>query len=135
MPAWRRRCSASGSRRGPLEVLADVAAQRWSSPNDLLEVTEQLAEQAAFMVAERDGTLDGVEDQLFTFSQAVSGSADLQMALTDPSVGSAQKAGLVEGLLEGRAVPQASQVLGYAMAHLRGRRVDSVMDELMRPGR
>ena len=116
---------------GAVEVLADVAAQRWSSPNDLLEVTEQLAEQAAFMVAERDGTLDGVEDQLFAFSQAVSGSADLQMALTDPSVGSAQKAGLVESLLEGRVIPQASQVLSYAMGHLRGRRVDSVIDGLM----
>jgi F-type H+-transporting ATPase subunit delta len=116
---------------GAVEVLADVASQRWSSPNDLLEVTEQLAEQAAFMVAERDGTLDGVEDQLFAFSQAVSGSADLQMALTDPSVGSAQKAGLVEGLLAGRAAPQASQVLSYAMSHLRGRRVDTVTDDLM----
>ncbi len=116
---------------GAVDVLADIAAQRWSSPNDLLEVTEQLSEQAAFMVAERDGTLDGVEDQLFSFSQAVSGSADLQMALTDPSVGSAQKAGLVENLLDGRAVPQASQVLSYAMAHLRGRRVDSVIDDLM----
>lgn len=116
---------------GAVEVLADAAAQRWSSPNDLLEVTEHLAEQAAFMVAERDGTLHGVEDQLFAFSQAASGSADLQMALTDPSVGSAQKAGLVESLLDGRVVPQASQVLSYAMGHLRGRRVDSVIDGLM----
>ena len=61
----------------------------------------------------------------------MSGSADLQMALTDPSVGAAQKAGLVESLLEGRAVPQASQVLSYAMGHLRGRRVDSVIEDLM----
>jgi F-type H+-transporting ATPase subunit delta len=122
-----------GGRVSPaaVDVLADVAAQRWSSPNDLLEVTEQLAEQAAFMVAEREGSLDAVEDQLFTFSRAVSGSADLQMALTDPSVGAAQKAGLVESLLEGRAVPQTVQVLSHAMGHLRGRRVDSVMDDLM----
>jgi F-type H+-transporting ATPase subunit delta len=116
---------------GAAEVLADVAAQRWSSPNDLLEATEQLAEQAAFIVAERDGSLDSVEDQLFAFSQAVSGSADLQMALTDPAVGSAQKAGLVASLLDGRAVPQTSLVLGYAMGHLRGRRVDTVIDDLM----
>jgi F-type H+-transporting ATPase subunit delta len=122
-----------GERLSPaaVDVLADVAAQRWSSPNDLLEVTEQLAEQAAFMVAERDGSLDAVEDQLFTFSRAVSGSADLQMALTDPSVGAAQKAGLVESLLEGRAVTQTVQVLSHAMGHLRGRRVDTVMDDLM----
>jgi len=116
---------------GAVEVLADAAAQRWSSPNDLVEVVEQLGEQAAFMVAEREGTLDAVEDQLFGFAQAVAGSADLQMALTDPSVGPAQKAGLVEGLLQGRSAAQTSQVLSYAMGHLRGRRVDSVIDDLM----
>ncbi len=125
--------SLFGGRVSPLaaDVLADVAAQRWSTPTDLLEAIEGLAVQSAFLVGEQEGTLDGVEDELFGFSRAVAGSAELQMALTDPSVGSAQKAGLVESLLGGRVTAQTSQVLGYALAHLRGRRVDSVMDDLM----
>jgi len=114
-----------------VEVLADVVSLRWSSPNDFVEVVEALATQAALMNADREGSLEQVEGDLFAFSQTVSGSADLQMALTDPSVGAAQKAGLVETLLSGRSTPQTIAVLSYAMGHLRGRRVDTVMDDLM----
>jgi len=114
-----------------VEVLADVVALRWSSPNDFVEVVEALATQAALMNADREGSLEQVEGDLFAFSQTVSGSADLQMALTDPSVGAAQKAGLVETLLSGRSTQQTIAVLSYAMGHLRGRRVDTVMDDLM----
>jgi F-type H+-transporting ATPase subunit delta len=114
-----------------LDILKDVAGQRWPGSAQLVEALEGLAAQSAFMVAETNGALDGVEGELFAFSQAVSGSAELQMALTDPSVGPAEKAGLVDTLLAGRAAPQTCEVLRYAMSHLRGRRVDSVLDGLM----
>ena len=114
-----------------VDVLADVAAQRWAGPAFLLEAVEDLAAQADFMVAQNSGTLDRVEDELFAFDRALSGSADLQMALTDPAVGSAEKARLVESLLAGRAEPQAVEVLSYAMSHLRGRRAASVLDDLI----
>jgi F-type H+-transporting ATPase subunit delta len=114
-----------------VEVLSDIVSQRWSDPVALVDATEELGTQAAFMSAEQAGDLDAVEAQLFTFEQAVSGSADLQMALTNPSVGPDQKAGLIGSLLSDRAAPQTIEVLSYAMAHLRGRRVDTVMDELI----
>lgn len=122
-----------GGRLSPLavEVLADVVGQRWPDPTSMVEAIEQLGAQSAYLVAERDGTLDSVEDQLFGFSRAVSQSSELQMALTDPARPQQAKAALVATLLEGRAAPQAVQVLGYAMSHLRGRRADSVVDELM----
>jgi F-type H+-transporting ATPase subunit delta len=122
-----------GERIAPLavDVLADVAGQRWPSPAGMIEGIEDLGAQAAFLVAQEAGDLDAVEDQLFAFHQAVSGSADLQMALTDPARPAAAKADLVSSLLEGRAAPQTSQVLSYTMSHLRGRRADSVVDGLM----
>jgi F-type H+-transporting ATPase subunit delta len=92
---------------------------------------ESLAAQASLLVAEREGGLDRVEDEIFSFSQAVAGSPELQMALTAPSVGAAQKASLVESVLAGRTSSQTAQILGYAMGHLRGRRVDTVLDDLM----
>lgn len=114
-----------------VEVLGDIVSQRWSGPEALVDVTEQLAAQTAFIAAEAAGDLDTVEAQLFTFERAVAGSADLQMALTDPSIGAAQKAGLIGSLLSGQADAATIEVLGYAMSHLRGRRVDTVMDELI----
>lgn len=114
-----------------VDVLCDVVAQRWSSAAAMVDVIEQLGAQADFIVAEREGTLDSLEDQLFGFSRALEESPDLQMALTDPAVGSPTKSALVMALLEGRAVPQAAEVLAFAMSHLRGRRADAVVTDLM----
>lgn len=112
-------------------VLTDVVGQRWSSPAELVEALEGLAAQATFLVAQKDGNLDQVQDHMFAFSQAVSSSAELQMALTNPASGTQVKASLVESLLKDRASPGAAAVLAYAMSHLRGRRADSVVEGLM----
>lgn len=113
------------------EVVADVVDQKWPMPRDLVDAVEGLAAQAAFINATRAGESDQVEAELFTFSQAVDASADLQMALTDPAVAPAQKANLIASLLRGRMSSDTEQVLGYMMSHLRGRRVSSVLDGLM----
>ncbi|MGB8021664.1 MAG: F0F1 ATP synthase subunit delta [Candidatus Nanopelagicales bacterium] len=112
-------------------VLRDLVSQRWSSPAELVEALEGLAAQAAFLVAQKDGNLDQVQDHMFAFAQAVSGSAELQMALTNPAAGAQVKASLVESLLQDRAGPVATEVLAYAMSHLRGRRADSVVEGLL----
>lgn len=114
-----------------VETLSDVAGQRWSDPTSMLEAVEQLGAQAAFLAAESAEQLDTVESELFTFSRTVSGSPDLQLALTDPAAPASAKAGLVGTLLAGRATEQTIQVLGYALGHLRGRRADSVLADLM----
>ncbi len=113
-----------------VEVLGDVVAQRWSAPAEMLESLEGIAAQAAFLAAEREGELDAVEDDLFRFAQTVSGSADLQLALTNPAMSSTQKSGLVGELLEGRASTHGLDVLVYSMGHLRGRRAEAVLEDL-----
>ncbi len=97
----------------------------------MVEAVEALAAQAAFMAAENGGSLDAVEDELFAFSRAVSTSADLQLALTDPAVGMQAKAGLVRTLLDGRAGEASTQVLAHSMSTLRGRRADAVIEDLI----
>jgi F-type H+-transporting ATPase subunit delta len=125
--------SLLGERLSPLavDVLADVVSHRWASPSAMLAAVEELAAQSAFLVAEQGGALDSVEDELFGFSRSLAGSAELQLALTDPAVGSAEKASLIEVLLADRAGPQATQVLAYALSHLRGRRAEAVLEGLM----
>ncbi len=135
-PAAARVSLARGifeSRVSPLtaDVLADIVGQKWPSPEDLSDACEALAAQAAFMVAESQDQLERVEGELFGFSQAVAGSPQLQLALTDPSVGPEQKAALIESLLAGRSTPQSVQVLRSVVSQLRGRRVSAVLDTLM----
>lgn len=112
------------------DVVVMVASQRWSSDVDLVLALEALADQAAFTVAEADGSLDSTEEELFLFGRALDSSPDLQMALTDPSQSAQVKAGIVRDLLRGRATAATDQVLQYAVGHLHGRRIDSVVDDL-----
>lgn len=124
--------SLLASRVGPvaLDTLRDVVRHRWSADSDMLTAVETLAAQAAFTVAEGDGTLGRVEEELFRFGRAIDGSADLQMTLTDPALDASTKAAVVGSLLNDRVAPATSQVLGYLAGHLRGRRADSAVEEL-----
>jgi F-type H+-transporting ATPase subunit delta len=113
-----------------VSVLLDAADRRWASDLDLILALELLAAQAAFTVAEADGTLDATEEELFRFGRALDSSSDLQMALTDPSQSAATKAAVVRDLLAGRSSTATRQVLEYAVGHLHGRRIDAVVDDL-----
>ena len=104
--------------------------RRWSSDLDLVLAIEQLADQAAFTVAESDGSLDATEEELFLFGRALDASAELQMALTDPAQSSASKSAIVRDLLSGRCSVATDQVLQYAAGHLHGRRIDVVVEDL-----
>ena len=111
-------------------VLADVVSQRWSNADDLVDGLEQLAAQAAFTVAETDGSLDRVEDELFTFGRAVDTSPDLQLALTDPSLPNVHKAQLVRDLVSGQASATTATLVSHVAANLRGRRPAAAVEEL-----
>ena len=133
-PAGRAALAESvlASRVSPIAVavVRDVVSARWSSDADLVSALEILAAQAAFTVAESDGSLGQVEEELFRFGRAIDASPELQMALTDPSVSASSKAGVVRTLLQGRAAPATLTVLEHLAGHLRGRRADSAVDEL-----
>lgn len=113
-----------------LGVLLAVAEERWSSADDVVTAIEELAATAAFTLAEDNGTLESVEEELFLFGRAVDSSAELQMALTDPAGTASSKAAIVRDLLAGRVNPVSSQVLEYTVGHLRGVRIDSAVENL-----
>jgi len=113
-------------------ILSDVVSARWSHDADLVDGVEQLGAQAAFCVAETEGTLDRVEDELFTFSRAVDESPDLQLALTDPAVPAAAKGNLVRDLVGDTASQASTALLAHAAGNLRGRRPAAAVEELAR---
>lgn len=124
--------SLLASRVSPLALrtVQEAVRRRWSSDSDLLLGIEALADQAAFMVADASGDLDATEDEIFRFGRAVDSSPELQMALTAPALSAASKAAIVEDLLKDRSTATTRLVLGYAVGHLHGRRIDSVVDDL-----
>lgn len=122
-----------GNRVSPVTVgvLREAVAARWSTPSDLSLALNGLAAEAAFLRADVQGTLDQVSAELFQAGQAIAGSADLQMALTNPAVGTPAKESLVRDVLSGRVDEVTSQVLVFALARLHGQRVDSAVDSLV----
>lgn len=114
-----------------LQLIRLAAVQRWSEGMDLVLALEQLAEQAVLTIAQNDGSLDATEEELFLFGRAVEGSAELQMALTDPASSSEVKAAIVRDLVAARGTSAAATLLGYSISHLHGRRIDSVVSHLV----
>ena len=114
-----------------VETLSDIASARWSSDGDLVEAIETLGAQALFVASDKSKKLDLVADEIFNFGRLVDGSAELQMALTDPASSPASKAGLVDKLLAKKVDASTLSVIKYFAANLRGRRVDAVIDLLV----
>ncbi len=126
--------SLLGSQLEPLamRVLKDVVAQRWSSPRDLVDAVEVLAVQAAFLVAEADGSLDDVEDELFRFSRIVAQDPALRAVLTDRGLGGDRKTALLTGLLGERARPETLRLVSSLVLAPRGRTLEDGLAEYAR---
>jgi F-type H+-transporting ATPase subunit delta len=120
------------SRVSPLamSVISLAVVQRWSTAFDLVLALEELAEQAVLTVAQNDGSLDATEEEIFLFGRAVDSSADLQMALTNPSASSESKSAIVRDLVAARGSKASAILLEYSISHLHGRRIDSVVKHL-----
>ena len=120
------------TRVGPAsaDLLLIAVAQRWSDDMDLVLALEDLAAQAVLFVAQNENTLDATEEEIFLFGRAVDESADLQMALTNPATAGSVKSALVADLLKSNSTSATKELLGYAVSHLHGRRLDSVIARL-----
>lgn len=114
-----------------LDVLTDVVRQRWSSAADLVSAVRILGDQAAFIAAADNGTLEATEDEMFRIGRTVASSPTLQAALTDPAIPASAKAGIVTDLLSGKVTDTTAQVVGFTLSHLQGRRIERAIDELV----
>lgn len=110
-----------------LTVVDSLVGSRWANENDLVDGIEQLGVESVLLAADRAGELDRVEDELFRVERVVSGSPQLQNALMDPQRTSADKAGLMRGLLEGKAADKTIELVSQAAAHPRGQRLSRVL--------
>lgn len=82
-------------------------------------------------VAEAEGALDRVEEELFRFARATEGNLQLRDRLVDPAVDVATKMGVVGDLLGGRAHPQTVSAIGYVVQSGRARQLPQVADAVV----
>ena len=99
-----------------LEVFTTIAGERWSGSVDFVAATEQLGALAYVIAAEKQGQLDGLEDDLFRFGRVVAADPRLRDAITNRRVPAQPRQELVANLLEGRASTPAVQLAVQAVA-------------------
>lgn len=113
-----------GSKIGALAlgITTEISTMRWSAPKDLVQVVEQLAIEAEASAANIAGELDRVEDEIFTASRAIAGSAQLRKALTSDA--KLAKATLVSEILKG-ASGSTVKLVSQLVNSWRGRSIES----------
>ncbi|MET9730056.1 F0F1 ATP synthase subunit delta [Streptomyces sp. NPDC006458] len=113
-----------------VDLLAGMVRSRWSQSRDLVDALEELADTADLTAAQRAGTLDDVEDELFRFGRIVSSNTELRAALTDRKATTAAKAELLRSLLGGRAQATTERLVTRLVTVPRGRSLESGLESL-----
>ncbi len=116
--------------RPALDVVSDVVKSRWSRAGDLLEGLESLARAAAFGVAEKDGSLDRVEDELFRFGRILDREPELSRLLSDTATPVDKRLGLLRDVLVEKVTPVTATLLEQVVRNPRSRNLDVAAEEL-----
>lgn len=86
-----------------LEIVVDAIGRRWTATRDLADTLEYLGVVA--IVRSVSEQADRLSDELFAVGELISAEDGLRAALSDPVRSVEDKAALVRGLLEGKALP------------------------------
>ena len=84
-----------------------------------------------FEIANAEGTLDEVEDELFRFARSYESSEDLRTTLTDEQIPAARRQAIVEDLLGGKASPTTAQLVSMIVGSGRARDLPAIVDRLV----
>jgi len=115
---------------GALSTLRELVRARWSKPTDLLGAVETLAREALFAVAEGEGRLDDVEDELFRFGRILDGQQELNGLLSDAGTDPGRRVALLDSVTADKLSPITARVLRHTVRSSRRRSLDSVLAEL-----
>ena len=116
-----------------LEVLRLAVSGRWSANSDLVDAIEHVSRQALLEVAEREGKVDDVEDQLFRFSRILDAQPRLAILLGDYGVPVEGRVRLLRNVLDsasGRVNPIVVSLLTQTVQLLRGQSAEEAVQFL-----
>lgn len=84
------------------DMVADAAAMRWSGGRTFAAALDRQAVRAQLVEADRNGSLEETEDELFRFARTVEANPELRNALADRAVALKGREELVGQLLAGK---------------------------------
>ena len=78
-------------------------------------------------IAQSEGRLDDVEDELFRFARIVEGNDELRMALASPGLSAERRAAIVDELLEGRVHTLTRAIASFVVGAGRGHDLPAII--------
>ncbi|MGH4021897.1 MAG: F0F1 ATP synthase subunit delta [Pseudonocardiaceae bacterium] len=117
--------------RATLDILHVLVSSRWSRPLDLVDALEELAWQAVLAEAERDGSIEEVEDELFRFGRTLAAEPKLASLLADEAAPADRRVELLGTVLAGKVRPVTQRLLEQAVRAPRERRLDDLVEQLV----
>jgi F-type H+-transporting ATPase subunit delta len=86
---------------------------------------------ALFTVAQAEGALDQVEDELFRFARTMEREIRLRDALIDPQRPAENRGKIVEELLGNKSSPHTINLINFVIAQGRARELPSIIDTVV----
>jgi F-type H+-transporting ATPase subunit delta len=83
--------------------------------------------QALLDIAQAEGNVTEVEDELFRFSRIVEGNDDLRMALSNPGQPAERRAAIVDELLENRSLQMTRAIAAFVVGAGRGHDLPAIV--------
>ena len=99
---------------GAVALLSDAVSRRWTQPRDLPLALEELGVVATVNAAGSDSAR--LANELFTLGDVLQSNPELRSALADPARSAADKRALLNGLLQGKALPATVVLADQALA-------------------
>ncbi|MFG1635852.1 F0F1 ATP synthase subunit delta [Pseudonocardia alni] len=125
-----RRLFGSQLSQPTVDLVSELAGKRWSTPRDIVTGAEGLARRTAIAIADRNGSLDEVEDQLFRFGRVVAREPQLASLLGDAARPVEGRVQLLDSVLGEKVYPVTAALLREAVRLPRSRHLDVVAEEL-----
>jgi len=114
-----------------LTLVQAAASGRWSEPWDLVDSLELVADEMAFAVAEQQGLLDDLEDQLFRFERIVDAEGQLSALLDDPNIDASRRQSLLDSVLADKVHPLTKSLLEHVVVSRNKRTVGTAVRNLL----
>ncbi|KAA1022348.1 F0F1 ATP synthase subunit delta [Pseudonocardia sp. EV170527-09] len=125
-----RRLFGSQLSQSTVDLVSELVRKRWSTARDIVTGAEGLARRAAIAIADRNGSLDEVEDQLFRFGRIVAREPQLASLLGDTARPVEGRVQLLDSVLGDKVYPVTATLLREAIRLPRSRHLDVVAEEL-----
>lgn len=116
--------------RHALDVVSDLVSSRWSRSLDITEALETLGRRALLGVAEKEGRIEEVEDELFRFGRILDREPQLSGLLGDRAQPAAGRVELLRKVLGRKVSPVTANLLEQTVDSPQSVPLDRAAEEL-----